>query len=183
MNAVCHKDYSRGVPIQISVYRDKIMLWNPGQLPADWTVERLMQKHASQPFNPDIANVFFRAGMIEAWGRGIERIIDACQSAGVPTSVLRYDHTCLWVEFAFPELMGEQAGVVTQETTQETAKKTTQERILALIEAQPTITGRELAKKVGISSGGIKYHLNKLKSAGIIRHEGSTKAGQWKILK
>jgi len=74
LNAIIHKDYASGVPIQISVYPDKLMLWNPGALPHDWTVQKLKAKHPSQPFNPDIANAFFRAGEIEAWGRGIERI-------------------------------------------------------------------------------------------------------------
>ncbi|RCV62837.1 ATP-dependent DNA helicase RecG [Methanophagales archaeon] len=68
LNAVVHKDYSNGVPIQISVYDDKIVLWNDGQLPENWTIETLKQKHPSKPYNPDIANAFFRAGLIEAWG-------------------------------------------------------------------------------------------------------------------
>jgi len=75
LNAVVHKDYGSGIPIQISVYPDKLMIWNPGQLPSDWNVETLLRKHSSEPFNPDIANAFFRAGKIEAWGRGIERIL------------------------------------------------------------------------------------------------------------
>jgi len=37
LNAVVHKDYSSGVPIQISVYEDRIVLWGSGQLPQDWT--------------------------------------------------------------------------------------------------------------------------------------------------
>jgi ATP-dependent DNA helicase RecG len=56
LNAVIHKDYTCGTPIQISVYPDKLMLWNPGELPPDWTVEKLLGKHASIPFNPDVAN-------------------------------------------------------------------------------------------------------------------------------
>ena len=32
----------------------------------------------SKPFNPNIANGFFRAGFIETWGRGIEKICEAC---------------------------------------------------------------------------------------------------------
>jgi ATP-dependent DNA helicase RecG len=63
-NAVVHKDYASGVPIQISVYEDKLMFWNPGQLPEHWTVETLKDKHPSRPFNPDIANAFFRAGFV-----------------------------------------------------------------------------------------------------------------------
>lgn len=33
LNAVAHKDYSGGVPIQIKVFKDRIMIWNDGQLP------------------------------------------------------------------------------------------------------------------------------------------------------
>jgi len=50
LNAVVHKDYSSGIPIQISVYHDKIVLWSSGQLPQDWTLERLMGKHPSTPY-------------------------------------------------------------------------------------------------------------------------------------
>jgi ATP-dependent DNA helicase RecG len=39
LNAVAHKDSATGAPIRISVYDDRIMLWNPGQLPPDWTAE------------------------------------------------------------------------------------------------------------------------------------------------
>lgn len=74
LNAIVHKDYSSGIPTQISVYEDKIVLWNPGQLPPGWTLERLLGKHPSSPPNPFLANAFFRAGYIESWGRGIEKI-------------------------------------------------------------------------------------------------------------
>src|SRR5690606_15817360 len=58
---------------------DKLMLWNPGQLSESWTLEKLMSKHESIPYNPEIVRCFFPAGLIEAWGRGIERIIEACK--------------------------------------------------------------------------------------------------------
>jgi ATP-dependent DNA helicase RecG len=79
-NAIAHKDYSSGVPIQISVYPNKMIFWNEGQLPENWTVEKLSQKHPSKPHNPDIANTFFRAGYIESWGRGTIKIINACKA-------------------------------------------------------------------------------------------------------
>jgi ATP-dependent DNA helicase RecG len=89
LNAVVHKDYASGIPIQLSVYDDRLVIWNPGQLPEAWTLDDLQQKHPSQPFNPDIANTFFRAGEIEAWGRGIERIFEACRKAETPEPELR----------------------------------------------------------------------------------------------
>jgi ATP-dependent DNA helicase RecG len=79
-NAIAHKDYSSGIPIQISVYPNKMIFWNEGQLPENWTVEKLTQKHPSKPHNPDIANTFFRAGYIESWGRGTIKMINACKA-------------------------------------------------------------------------------------------------------
>lgn len=75
---------AKAAPNQISMYAKKLMLLNAGELPDRWTLATLGAKHASIPFNPDIANTFFSAGHIEAWGRGIERIMDACREANTP---------------------------------------------------------------------------------------------------
>ena len=99
LNAVAHKDYSGGIPIQISVYQDKIIFWNEGQLPENWTVSNLLEKHASRPYNPDIANTLFRSGYIEAWGRGTIKIIKECRKAGLPDPVFSYRSSDISVEF------------------------------------------------------------------------------------
>ncbi len=99
LNAIIHKDYSGNTPIQISVYKDKIMIWNEGQLPENWTVETLTKKHSSKPYNPDIANAVFRCGYIESWGRGTIKIIEKCKEAGLPTPLYYYESSGFWVEF------------------------------------------------------------------------------------
>ena len=99
LNAVIHKDYTTGSPIQISVYEDKIMIWNDSQFPYNWSIKKLIAKHSSKPFNPDIAKVFFLSGMVEAWGRGVEKMITACKTYGVPEPVFRGETDGLWVEF------------------------------------------------------------------------------------
>lgn len=99
LNAVSHKDYSGGVPIQISIYKDKIILWNEGQLPENWTVEKLLTKHPSKPYNPDIANALFRSGYIESWGRGTLKMINECIQFGIPKPEYFYDMSGFWVEF------------------------------------------------------------------------------------
>ncbi len=58
VNAVVHKDYASQNSIQISVYDDKLLMWNAGELPAQWTLETLKHKHSSEPFNPAIAYPF-----------------------------------------------------------------------------------------------------------------------------
>ena len=99
LNAVSHKDYASGYPIQISVYADKIMIWNEGSLPDNWTVEKLLSKHPSKPYNPDISNAFFRSGNIEAWGRGIEKITNQCFEAGLPAPDFKVDGNDFWIIF------------------------------------------------------------------------------------
>lgn len=99
LNAVSHKDYSEGVPIQISVYQDKIIFWNEGKLPENWTIEKLLTKHPSKPFNPDIANALFRSGYIESWGRGTIKMINECIHLGIPKPIYFYDMSGFWVEF------------------------------------------------------------------------------------
>lgn len=71
----------------------------------------------------------------------------------------------------------------TQETTPQSPPATTRERILALLKADPRTTRRRMAEQIGITPDGVKYHLAKLRKAGIIRHVGPTKAGRWEVLK
>lgn len=83
----------------------------------------------------------------------------------------------------------EQAGTTqeilatTQEPEAEAVLTTTRERILALLKADPRTTRRLMAQQIGITPDGVKYHLAKLRKAGMIRHVGPTKAGRWEVLK
>ena len=70
-----------------------------------------------------------------------------------------------------------------QTSGQETVQETTQEKVLALLHAQPSLMRRALASRLGLSDSGIKYHLKKMKAAGVIRHVGATKSGHWEVLK
>ncbi len=225
INAVIHRDYASPTTIQIRVRDDRIAIWNAAHLTPEWAAELLADEMSSRPHNPRIAYAFFRAGMIEAWGRGIRRIVDICHEAGNPTPTWRLDGggDGLWVRFPFSEAYQtadaaargnatttqegrdttQQPGETTQEigettqeigkTTQEIGKATresgveadsrsTRDRIVALLRIDPTLTRAALATHVGLTSEGVKYHLDKLREAGRIRHVGPTKKGRWEIL-
>ena len=93
INAVVHKDYTSGNPIQISVYDDKMYIWNDGTMPVSLSsTEKLFMKHSSKPYNPKLAHVFFKSGMIEAWGRSFEKIEAECKKDNTPLP--EYDITC-----------------------------------------------------------------------------------------
>lgn len=182
LNAVAHKDYASSTPIQISVYDDKIMIWNSGELPDNWSVGRLKAKHPSEPFNPDISSVFFRAGMIEAWGRGIERMCADCVSQGVAEPVLRQEFGGLWIEF-------ENKTAGSEETPQETSGKTsgkasgkTSGKILEMLRQDPVVSIPEIAEALGKSTRAIEMQIAKLKGLGCLEHIGPAKGGHWQVI-
>ena len=74
-NAISHKAYT-GPAIQMRIYDRSIELWNYGLLPKELTHAALLQKHSSYPRNHNIANVFYKAGFVESWGRGFKKIAE-----------------------------------------------------------------------------------------------------------
>ncbi len=98
LNAIIHKDYSSTF-IFLRVYDDRLEIWNPGSLPDELNIEKLKGKHSSYPRNIHIAGVFFKAGYVESWGRGTNKIISACIEAGLPEPVIEEDEGGLRVIF------------------------------------------------------------------------------------
>lgn len=181
LNALCHKQYQSGVPIQISVYEDKLYIANCGCLPENWTLENLMRKHASSPYNPNIAHVFYLAGFIESWGRGVEKICAACRKDGVPQPVYTVNPGDIMIQFTAPE---ERVVHVSRKVTDRVTDRVTEneKRLLALLAEDPGYTLAQLVERTGVSRKTVAQRLKKLKDEGAIERVGSDRKGYWKIL-
>lgn len=179
INALAHKDYAGGSPVQISVYNDKIIFWNEGQLPDNWTADMFLAKHPSKPFNPDIANAFFRSGYIELWGRGIIKIVNECLRAGFPMPHIRCDMGGLFVEL--------KKDILNQEQLEQIGLNNRQIKAILFAKAKGSITNKiyqqinavskrtatsdlsaltvhfKLLTKTGTHGAGIYYTLNRAK--------------------
>ena len=84
-NALCHRDYTiPGGAVAVAMYDDHLEIINPGTFHFGITPEKLAQPHESKPWNPIIAGVFYRAGIIERWGTGTLNILDWCAENGNP---------------------------------------------------------------------------------------------------
>ena len=127
---------------------------------------------------------FFRAGEIEAWGRGIERIITACKNDGFSTPEFRYDASGVWTTFKFeyPERATIQND---QKTTQKTIQNLTgqQQAILSFIKEHPEATRKEISESLSnITEDGVKYNLSRLQELGLLKRIGGRKQGYWQII-
>ena len=82
-NAICHRDYGSPHDIQIKILADRLIVYSPGQLPFDMSMEMLMKEnHPSRPRNKLIAQAFYDIHLIEHYGSGIKRIKKECDQNG-----------------------------------------------------------------------------------------------------
>lgn len=85
INAFAHRDYaSFSGGIAVTMYPNRIEIWNSGRLPDELKPGDLSKNHPSLPTNPDIAHVLYLRGLMERIGRGTQKIIDACREYGLP---------------------------------------------------------------------------------------------------
>lgn len=83
INAIIHADYAQGgASIMIAIFNDRMEITSPGGLPIGMTLERALEG-SSYARNRVIARTFRELGIIEQWGSGLQRIIDACTTRGL----------------------------------------------------------------------------------------------------
>lgn len=185
LNALCHKQYESCIPIQISVYEDCLYIANCGKLPENWTVDNLMSKHASRPYNPSIANVFYLAGLIESWGRGIEKICQSCIEDRSPLPEYTINSGDIMIKFTALEdrLIRSTTQKVGEKVGKKVGKKLskTETVILNLLHEDPAYSYVTLAQKAGISEKTVFIRIKSLKEKGILERVGSGRKGYWKI--
>lgn len=184
-NALIHQDFSVGVPVQISVYKDKLYISNDCVFPANWTADTLMQKYRSLPHNPDIANTFFRAGFIESWGRGIEKICNLCKEYGIaePEYTVHPNDIMMMFKANDTEVLNE-AGENKSSKIGPKNKKWPEkaEQIINAVSEDNKITIAKLEEILDIGHTTVKKILSEMQAEGYIRRVGADKGGHWEIV-
>jgi ATP-dependent DNA helicase RecG len=153
---------------QMRVYDEKINLWNEGGLPEGISLEALKRSHKSKPRNLLIADVCFKGGLIDAWGRGTISIIDACKEAGLPE----------------PELIEEDGGFMvtlfkdnlTEEQLLKLGLNERQVKAMLFYRAKGEITGLEYAEHYKIAERTARADLSELVEKRLLYKQGETKS-------
>ena len=189
-NAISHKAYN-GPAIQMRIYDRSIELWNYGLLPKELTPAALMQKHSSYPRNHNIANVFYKAGFVESWGRGFKKIAEEFERASLPLPTIEENGGGVMaivqrktIEEVIAERDGDvgvNVGVNSREISD--VKLTERQTIMvSVIKSNPMVTAKQMSETLSVTVRTIERDLALMQKAGIIRHEGSDKTGVWVIL-
>ena len=172
------------MPIQIRVFDDAIIISNSCILPEGWTVDTLMKPHDSKPYNPDIANVFYRAGFIENWGQGIQKICDECEAIGAEIPVYELLGTTLRIQFKALEraLIDQPKAPKHQSTKADNALEIAMAvKIIEILQKEPAVSQDALAKRLDTTRRIIQKNINILKADGRIKRIGGKRYGHWEV--
>lgn len=175
INAFIHRNYADPGFVYIKVYDDHIVISNPGKLPENLTIADLYKEHESKLRNPLLAQVFYYAGFIDVWGRGILNILRLLEENGLSKPNFEQSAGAFRIAFKRPS---------PQKTPQITPQKPTEleEKILAKIRKNPKITRRELAVELNIAEETVKEYLQRLRKKELLIRRGGRKEGHWEIL-
>lgn len=168
LNALVHRDYMSSF-IQVRIYDDKLWVWNSGKLPENISLESLRGVHSSHPRNPLIADVCFKGGYIDSWGRGTLKIINSCLEAGLPEPSITEQFGGILVEIF--------KNRYTLEQLEKLGLRERQIKAVLFVAENGTITNSQYQKLVDVSRNTASNDLKSLVESGILISSGIRGAG------
>ena len=172
--ALIHCRWSGGIPVQIRIEDDAMYISNICSWPSDWDADILMKHHPSRPYNPKIAGTFFRAGYIESWGRGVQKICESCEAYGTPPPEYTVHSEDIMLKLSAHKELNVRDNV--RDNVSDTEHK-----ILEMLRVNPKAPASSIAESLSLSRKTVERSVKSLKEKGIIERVGSDRKGFWKI--
>jgi ATP-dependent DNA helicase RecG len=177
-NAICHRDYAiLNSAINLSIFDDRMEIWNPGMLPSVLSLDDLKKRHKSYPRNKNIAHVFYLRQYVETWGTGTTKMIKLCRDHDIPEPIFDEYSGGFSVTFKFEHTE------VTEDIEKAQLLTERQKAILNIIKKEKVIKIDALLDQLSDppSARMIRKDLNMLRTQGYIQLEGHGKSAQWTI--
>ncbi|MDD4255768.1 MAG: ATP-binding protein [Methanofollis sp.] len=175
LNALIHRDYfNNTVQTQVRIFDDHIRFRNPGRLPEGVTIEMILREHSSYLRNPMIADIFYRAGLVERYGSGIERIIRALKGEKLPV----------------PEIVSTPLGfTITMRTSsftddylRELGLNDRQIAAVSFLKEHGTITNTQYQNLAGVAASTALRDLNEMVTKHVLERRGTSRRGMHYVL-
>lgn len=175
INALIHRDYRGSSHIQIRIYPDKLVIMNEGALPPEVPLEKLKTEHLSKPRNRLLADVFYFAGFIEAWGRGTLKIVEKCLEIGLPEPEFKEEHGVMSIVFY--------KDIYTTKFLKELGLNERQIKAVIYVKENGKITNKNIQELFNVSRETATRDLAFLKEREILESSGKRGPGVYYVLK
>ena len=181
INSFCHRDYKSSQNNTVSIYSNRVEIYNPGTFPDGLTPEDFINgSELSVKRNPLLAKLMYYVRDIESFGTGLKRIADACDAAGV-----KVEYKMLKLGFAVvfyrPDASVFSDAAIGDSIGENVGENDTQKQIVMLMKQNPKISAKKIAEEIGIAPRNVEAHIKLLKQAGRIVRVGAAKGGHWDV--
>jgi ATP-dependent DNA helicase RecG len=193
VNSFCHRDFRSSQNNEVTLYKDRVEIYNPGTFPEGLTPRDFIKGiERSVPRNPVLAQLMYYSRDIEHFGTGLKRITKECDEAGVKVEFQMLKKGFAVVFYRPDEDYGT-SGKNSKETNDVSINDSlnvsinvslneVEQTLLALIKDKPAITWDEAAQCISKSRRTVQRYFNGLKDKNTIRRVGSKKDGHWEII-
>lgn len=173
LNSFVHRDYSFSASTLISVYEDRIEFVSVGGLPDGITLDDIMLG-LSVCRNPGLAAVFYRLTLIEAYGTGMPKIMNAYKDNVLKPKIEVTDNA---FKITLPNRNAE------DENAESLMQESSEEKILSSIGKNGYIVRSEVDELLGVSAATSARVLRRMIAGGMICQEGNGRNIKYKISK
>lgn len=170
LNSLVHRDYSYSASTLISIYADRIEFVSIGGLMPGLKLDDILMG-VSVCRNQNLANVFYRLQLIEAYGTGMRKIFGAYSGKASQPKV---EKTSNAFKIILPNLTAEIA--VSEPKSEHLAEETV---ILQLAVQNGSITRADAEKALGVSGSTASRLLRKLVKQGLLLQTGSARTTKY----
>ena len=179
LNAITHRDYSFSGSTLISIFDDRIEFVTIGGLVRGLTFDDIMLG-ISALRNQNLANVFYRLKLIEAYGTGILKINESYADCTVKP---QFEVTDNAFKITLPNInyAGERKNVTSTAPLKVTDKTNRQEILLRLAEKQGYIVRKDVEAELKVSQATAILILRDMVEKGLLIKEGSGKQQKYRI--
>ena len=205
VNAVMNCSYIQNSNIQVAIYDDRLEITSPGGLLPGVTIE-LMKEGFSKIRNRSLANAFAYMNLVEAWGSGIPKLMQAMQEYGLREpefidmevafriNLYRGQNEVIEVKNRDHDLnhgsndLNREPDDLNHEPVDldrdpndpnHDPKDDLEIQLSEMIYKNSELTQKELAKALAVSTATIKRMLTKMQHEGKVIREGSNRKGKW----
>jgi len=161
LNAIVHREYATSGSVFIKIYSDRMEFITPGGLVSGIEVNDLMSGY-SVCRNANLAAVFYRLQLIEAYGTGILKIFEAYKSAQKQPKI---DVTTNVFKLTLPNMNMAAASV----------DPTPRDSVLRYIREHGSINRKQAEELLGMSQTAAGVVLKKMVDSGELSKSGNTR--------
>ena len=188
LNLLVHRDYSFSASALISIYADRIEFVSIGGLMPGIDLEDIMVG-ISVCRNQNLADVFYRLHLIEAYGTGMGKIMRAYESTEEKPSIETTKNAFKIIlpninaKYETGKISAPKAGSVISSAVRVEKSRSNEERVLEYAMSHGAITRNDVIKLLEVSTSTASRVLRKMVKSNLLKQNGKARNTNYTVIK